>query len=160
VVAEGLSIRGRGSPSLTRLGFLMERTTGDGARAAPSRAAYHAVPIAYAIGLPGGGTRPHRLREWAPWRKEAWQRATLGWKEKSGASDPTGAPCHWTCGSGARRPHARTMVGDPTLVFQECGSWPRPKPLPRHNGNAHAVPNPNVFFSRVSRGVALSRRVQ
>jgi len=21
-------------------------------------------------------------------------------------------------------------AGDPTLVFQECGLWPRPKPLP------------------------------
>lgn len=22
-------------------------------------------------------------------------------------------------------------AGDPTLVFQECGLWPRPKPLPQ-----------------------------
>jgi len=72
------------SPSLTRLGFLAERTTGDRAWAAPS-GALRSVPIAYAIGLPGRanvrrpgmGSRerrvthdPHRLRDWASWRSE------------------------------------------------------------------------------------------
>ena len=53
------------SPSLTRLGFLTERTSGDWAWAAPSGAP-HTIPIAYAIGLP----------DRANVRREAWTAPT------------------------------------------------------------------------------------
>ena len=52
------------------------------------------------------------------------------------------------------------IAGDPTLVFQECGMWRRPEPLPRRREEAHAVPNATSCFLRVFLGVALSEGVQ
>jgi hypothetical protein len=55
-----------------------------------------------------------------PRRRPAVRRgARPSGKEKSGASDPTGASCLRECGSGARRPHARNQVEGPTF---ECRS--------------------------------------
>jgi len=51
-------------------------------------------------------------------------------------------------------------AGDPTLVFQECGPWRRPEPLPRRRRSAHAVPNATSRFSRVFQGVVVLAGVQ
>ena len=51
-------------------------------------------------------------------------------------------------------------AGDPTLVFEECGMWRRPEPLPRRRRKAHAVPNATCCFSRVFHGVVVSAGVQ
>jgi hypothetical protein len=119
-----LAVRQAAIASLTRLGFLAERTSGDGAWAAP-RGAACCDPIAYAIGLPGGAS----VRRRGMGSPEPRERARL-----------MGDPSQWRArgtprrsvraGSRPRRCRVRARRGGGRRVCRERGRRPR-APRPR-----------------------------